>query len=156
MYMYELKKSVLFKSDPLKQFPPTSCFIVCICIPFLFVHALGSDICPFETQTVSLWLVIEMCCSLWSGGLFPPLLRYELLCECMLLAELGSGLFRKRDQTGLSDERDGANTERKSCHCAAEIRILDCHPMLSLLAFDFWIKSEHCFPVKISTVPYQY
>lgn len=154
MHMYELKKSVLFNRDPLKQFPPTTCF-VCICITFLFVHALGSDIRPFETQTVSLWLVIEMCCSPRSGGLFPPLLRYELLCECMLLTELGSGLFRKRDQTGLSDERDGTNTERKSCHCAAEIRIwkllekcrnhaalqsifilvvfsIVCHPMLSV------------------------
>lgn len=88
----------------------------------VFVRALGLDILPFETQTVSMWHLIEICCSPRSGGLFPPLLCYELPHECMLLAELGSGLLKKRDQTGLSDERD-ANTEIESCYCAAEIKM---------------------------------
>lgn len=124
MSLKDIKTSVLFNCDSLKHCFPLPCAL-CVFVTFSFalVHAPGSDIRPFETQTVSLWILIEMCCSPRSGGLFPPLLCYELLCECMLLAELGSGLFRKRDQTGLSDERDGANTERKFCHCAAEIRM---------------------------------
>lgn len=102
---------------------PCPIFVHIFIIFFLFAHALGVDIRPFESQTVCVSLFIEMCCSPQSSGLFPPLLRYELPRECMLLAELGSGLFRKRDQTGLSDERKGANTERKSFYCAAEFRM---------------------------------
>lgn len=104
---------------------PASCF-VCICIIFLCVCLCS------RLRHSAIWYPDGLAVAphwdlLQSSERWPisstALLWIRLPHECMLLAELGSGLLKKRDQTGLSDERNGANTEIESCYCAARIKM---------------------------------